>query len=89
MHHGLAMRQLRLGADVNCISKWMDNGVQRSLTPLIGASLQGYARMVADLIESGADVNKPEPCDGDSQMTLQDAVQTGRVIVMKILYSLL
>ena len=54
------MRLLRLGADVNAVVEWIEEGGDMSITPLIGTATFGHARLVTALIENGADVNQPK-----------------------------
>jgi hypothetical protein len=53
-------------SDVNYVYRWMHEGVERSIIPLIQAAVLGHANVMSALIEMGADVNKPEPCNGNT-----------------------
>jgi hypothetical protein len=57
---------LLAGADVDHVLRFMTHeGVETSsVTALVGTASLGHAPLVALLIESGADVNKPEPYEG-------------------------
>ena len=78
-------RQLRMGADVDYVDMKMIGGVDMSFTPLIMASNFGHVPAVTLLIESGADVNMPEPCGGLT--ALHASAQQGNVPVMQLLIS--
>ena len=57
--------------------------MKQQLTPLLMASGRGHAPAVTLLIESGADVNKPEPCQGIT--ALHVTAKEGHVQVMELL----
>ena len=59
-----ARKLIKRGADVNYVVKFMHEGVERSMTPLVQAASLGHANILSVLIERGADVNKPEPLAG-------------------------
>ena len=51
----------------------MCEGEEMRFTPLIQAASFGHANVMSVLIERGADVDKPEPCEGTT--SLHAAVQ--------------
>ena len=78
-------RLLTQGADVNYVHRWMHEGKEVSTTPLIQAALNGHADAIRVLISRGAEVNKPEPSDGNT--ALHAAAQEGHLLVIELLMS--
>ena len=78
-------KQLRMGADVEYLLRLMNQDGELSTTPLIIASGLGHLSAVTLLIESGADVNKQEPCVGYT--SLHASTQDGRFRVIQFLIS--
>jgi ankyrin repeat protein len=78
-------RLINQGADVEYVFKFIHEGLERSITPLILAAGLGHADTVEVLISKNADVNKPEPCLGLTALHI--AAQTGHVPVMQLLIS--
>ena len=79
-------RLLTQGADVNYVHRWMHEGEEaRSTTPLNQATGMGHVDAIRVLISRGAEVNKPEPCNGCT--ALRVAAQEGHVPVIELLMS--
>ena len=56
------------GADVNYADRLMHEGREMSTTPLIEAAGNGHADAARVLISRGAELNKHEPCDGETAL---------------------
>ena len=78
-------RLINQGADVDHVHRWMHEGLERSATPLIQATLDGHADAARVLISRNADVNKPEPCHGLT--ALHSSADGGCVPLMQLLIS--
>jgi ankyrin repeat protein len=74
-------RLLTQGGYVNYVARQIHEGVEISTTPLIQAALKGHADAVRVLTSRGAEVNKPEPCLG--QTPLHAAAQGNLVPVIE------
>jgi len=68
-------RLVSQGADVNYEHRSMDEGAEKSMTPLIIAAGKGHAGAVRVLISRGAVVDKPEICSG--RTALHFAIEFG------------
>ena len=82
---GEMRQQLRMGADVNHVVQGMHEGVMLGAAALVYASINGHMPAVTLLIENGADVNKPEPCSGETP--LHCAAVKGNMQLMQLLIS--
>lgn len=76
---------IKKNADVNHVEIFEEGGKQMSTTALIEAAGPGHLPIVKELVEHGADVDKPEPCDG--RVPLAAAAQGGSAPVIEYLIS--